>query len=124
MIAVGLLLKTTERDLTKQNAPPKVVDRIQQIVTMLDEAVGVNSTGSLAGLIVEPYLGAAGFIFPPKGYLPALVSWAKDHDILFALDEVQSSYGRTGKMWAMEHEDLKPDVVSIGKGIGNAEIPA
>ncbi len=87
-------------------------------MTQLEEIVRVNSTGSLAGIIVEPYLGAAGFIFPPKGYLPALEAWCREKTILFTLDEVQSSYGRTGKMWGMEWEGLTPDVIAIGKGIG------
>ncbi|NLF30452.1 MAG: aspartate aminotransferase family protein [Planctomycetes bacterium] len=91
---------------------------VDYCMTMLEEAVRANSTGSLAGLLVEPYLGAAGFIFPPDGYLPALEAWARQKGILFALDEVQSSYGRTGTMWAMEHENLTPDLVAIGKGIG------
>jgi len=85
----------------------------------LDDAVRANSTGSLAGLIVEPYQGAAGFIFPPTGFLPAVETWAREHDMVFTLDEVQSSYGRTGKFFAMEWEHLTPDLVSIGKGIGS-----
>jgi 4-aminobutyrate aminotransferase/(S)-3-amino-2-methylpropionate transaminase len=67
---------------------------------------------------VEPYQGAAGFIFPPKGWLKQIEKWAHRKNLLFTLDEVQSSYGRTGKMWALEHENLKPDIVTIGKGIG------
>jgi len=78
-----------------------------------------NSTGSLAGAIVEPYQGAAGFIFPPKGWLKRLEEWFRSKGLLYTLDEVQSSYGRTGKMWAMEHEGLTPDLVAIGKGIGS-----
>lgn len=85
----------------------------------LDQIVMANSTGSLAGAIVEPYLGSAGFIFPPKGWLRKLEQWIRKKNILFALDEVQSAYGRTGRMWAMEHEGLKPDIVTIGKGIGS-----
>jgi len=85
----------------------------------LDDAVRANSTGSLAGLIVEPYQGASGFIFPPKGWLPAVEGWARERDMVFTLDEVQSSYGRTGKFFAMEWENLTPDLVSIGKGIGS-----
>jgi 4-aminobutyrate aminotransferase-like enzyme len=92
---------------------------IDYCLSMLDETVRANSTGSLAGVIVEPYLGAAGFIFPPDGFLPAVEQWARDKGLLLTLDEVQSSYGRTGKMWAMEWENLTPDVVAIGKGIGN-----
>jgi 4-aminobutyrate aminotransferase/(S)-3-amino-2-methylpropionate transaminase len=88
-------------------------------MSLLEETVRANTTGSLAGLMIEPYLGAAGFIFPPDGYLKELENWARAKGILFALDEVQSSYGRTGKMWAMEWENLTPDVVAIGKGIGS-----
>ncbi len=84
----------------------------------LDSTVRANSTGCLAGVIVEPYQGAAGFIFPPKGWLKKLRMWAKAKGLLFTLDEVQASYGRTGKMWAMEHEGLEPDIVTIGKAIG------
>ena len=85
----------------------------------LELVVQANTTGSLAGVIVEPYLGAAGFIFPPEGWLKRLEQWTRSKGLLFVLDEVQSSCGRTGKMWAMEHEKIKPDIVTIGKGIGS-----
>ncbi len=84
-----------------------------------DQVILANSTGSIAGIIVEPYLGTAGFIFPPSGWLKRLEAWAKDRGFLFTLDEVQSSFGRTGTMWAMEWEDSKPDIVAVGKGIGS-----
>ncbi len=85
----------------------------------LDHLVSANTTGSLAGVIVEPYQGASGFIFPPQGWLKKLFEWAKGSGLLFTLDEVQSSYGRTGKMWAMEQEAIRPDIVVLGKGIGS-----
>ena len=89
----------------------------------IEDSVRANSTGSLAGLIVEPYLGAAGFVFPPKGWLPRLEAWLRSRGLLFTLDEVQSSFGRTGKFFAMEWEQLTPDLVCIGKGIGSG-VPA
>jgi 4-aminobutyrate aminotransferase/(S)-3-amino-2-methylpropionate transaminase len=85
----------------------------------LEQLLSANSTGSLAGVIVEPYQGAGGFLFPPKGWLKRLFEWTRGNGLLFTLDEVQSSYGRTGKMWAMEHEDIQPDIVVLGKGIGS-----
>lgn len=85
----------------------------------LDDLVAANSTGNLGGVVVEPYQGAAGFIFPPKGWLRRLERWTRARGLLFVLDEVQSSYGRTGRMWALEHERLTPDIVIIGKGIGS-----
>jgi 4-aminobutyrate aminotransferase len=102
-------------------AEPSTCDML--CLDYIEDAVRANSTGSLAGLIVEPYLGAAGFIFPPQGWLKRLEEWLRERGLLFTLDEVQSSYGRTGKFWAMEWEGLTPDLVSIGKGIGSG-VPA
>ena len=84
----------------------------------LDTVIQSNSVGSLAGVLVEPYQGAAGFIFPPEGWLTRLVEWAHARGMLITLDEVQASYGRTGKMWAQEHEQLDIDIMTIGKAIG------
>ena len=85
----------------------------------LDTVVHCLSTGALAGLIIEPYQGSAGFVFPPEGYLKRLESWARSQGLVFILDEVQASFGRTGRFFAMEWEDLKPDLVCVGKGIGS-----
>lgn len=85
----------------------------------LNDVVAANSTNSLAGVITEPYLGTAGFIFPPDGWMTALEKWIREKKILFALDEVQSSFGRGGKMFYMQWEDLTPDIVAVGKGIGS-----
>ncbi len=90
-----------------------------QCLEFMDNAVNAQSTGSLAGLIIEPYQGAAGFIFPPDGFLKSLEEWCRARGIVFILDEVQSSFGRTGKFLALEWENLRPNMVSIGKGIGS-----
>ncbi len=84
----------------------------------LDDVVRANSCGSLAGIMIEPYQGAAGFIFPPKGYLKRLEGWARDKGILFTVDEVQSSYGRMGSQWGHTQDGLEPDLMCVGKGIG------
>lgn len=88
-------------------------------LSFLDKIVEVESAGSLAGLMVEPYQGTSGFVFPPEGYLKKLEAWARRRQILFVLDEVQSSFGRTGTMWALEHEQLEPDILVLGKGLGS-----
>lgn len=85
----------------------------------MDTALNSQSTGDIAALIVEPYQGAGGFIFPPKGYLKKLEEWCHENDVIFILDEVQSSFGRTGKFFAAEWEDLKPNFLCIGKGLGS-----
>jgi len=85
----------------------------------LDRVVEASSTGDLAAVIIEPYQGGAGFIFPPEGYLKGLEEWARKHEVLFILDEVQSSFGRTGKMFAFEWDNLRPNLLCLGKGIGS-----
>ncbi|MGC9318547.1 MAG: aspartate aminotransferase family protein [Armatimonadota bacterium] len=85
----------------------------------LDTVVETQTTGDIAAVITEPYQGGAGFIFPPEGWLSELQRWCEEHDVLFILDEVQSSFGRTGRMFYAEHEDLRPNFMPLGKGIGS-----
>lgn len=92
--------------------------RFKMYFDYLETVIAANSTGSLAGVLVEPYQGAGGFIFPPAGWLKRLEEWAHGNKLLFTLDEVQSLYGRTGRMFAMEHDGLQPDIVTLGKAIG------
>jgi 4-aminobutyrate aminotransferase-like enzyme len=74
---------------------------------------------TFAAVITEPYLGGGGSYHPPAEYLQALQSFCRRHDILFILDEVQSNFGRTGEMFAFEKYGLEPDIVVLGKGLGN-----
>ncbi len=70
-------------------------------------------------LITEPYIGGGGSFHPPKAYLQTLQQFCRDNDIVFILDEVQSNFGRTGDMFAFETYGLEPDIVVLGKGLGN-----
>jgi 4-aminobutyrate aminotransferase-like enzyme len=70
-------------------------------------------------LITEPYLGGGGSYHPQKEYLQLLQSFCRKHDIIFILDEVQSNFGRTGSMYAYTEYGLEPDIVVLGKGMGN-----
>jgi 4-aminobutyrate aminotransferase-like enzyme len=70
-------------------------------------------------LITEPYLGGGGSYHPPNAYLQLLERFCRDNDIIFILDEVQSNFGRTGSMLAFETYGVEPDVVVLGKGLGN-----
>lgn len=88
-------------------------------VKALDRVVESSSSGDLGAVITEPYQGGAGFINPPIGWLKELEKWSKDRGLLLIVDEVQSSFGRTGKMFAVEWEDVKPQMICIGKGIGS-----
>jgi 4-aminobutyrate aminotransferase-like enzyme len=70
-------------------------------------------------LITEPYLGGGGSFHPPKEYLQLLQKFCNDHDIVFIFDEVQANFGRTGRMYAFEAYGVTPDLVALGKGLGN-----
>lgn len=87
--------------------------------TWMDRIVDTSSTGDLAAVILEPYQGGSGFIFPPDGWLTRVQEWCRERDALFIVDEVQASFGRTGKMYCIEHEGLSPDMLCLGKGIGS-----
>ena len=68
---------------------------------------------------MEPVLGEGGYIVPPDGWLQALRDLCDRHGILLIADEVQSGMGRTGKMWAIEHAGVEPDILLSGKGIAS-----
>jgi len=70
-------------------------------------------------LITEPYLGGGGSYHPPKAYLQLLQRFCRENDIVFILDEVQANFGRTGSLYAYEAYGLEPDLVVLGKGLGN-----
>ncbi|MGD9644951.1 MAG: aminotransferase class III-fold pyridoxal phosphate-dependent enzyme [Pirellulales bacterium] len=70
-------------------------------------------------LITEPYLGGGGSYHPQPEYLQLLERFCREHDILFILDEVQANFGRTGPLFAFTHYGLTPDIVVLGKGLGN-----
>jgi 4-aminobutyrate aminotransferase len=73
----------------------------------------------VAAVVVEPVLGEGGYIVPPDGWLAALRDLCDRHGIMLIADEVQSGMGRTGKMWAIEHAGVEPDIVISGKGIAS-----
>jgi 4-aminobutyrate aminotransferase len=73
----------------------------------------------VAAIFVEPIQGEGGYIVPPAGYLPALRELCDRHGILLVADEVQCGVGRTGKMFACEHEGVEPDILVTAKGLGS-----
>ena len=84
----------------------------------LEQKMKYESSQEIGAVIVEAYQGA-GIIVPPKGWLKALQDWAHSHGALFILDEIQSGMGRTGKMYCFEEEGLDPDMLLLGKALGN-----
>ncbi|WGD38397.1 4-aminobutyrate--2-oxoglutarate transaminase [Lysinibacter sp. HNR] len=83
-------------------------------IDQIEKQVGAEN---LAAIIIEPILGEGGFIVPADGFLNALVDWARDNNVVFIADEVQTGFARTGKMFASEHYGIVPDLITTAKGI-------
>jgi 4-aminobutyrate aminotransferase len=79
----------------------------------------VVSPSSVAAIVIEPILGEGGYLPAPGAFLRGLRSICDEHGILLIADEVQSGFGRSGRMWAFEHAGIVPDVVCVAKAIAN-----
>ncbi|PLX69083.1 MAG: 4-aminobutyrate--2-oxoglutarate transaminase [Denitrovibrio sp.] len=81
--------------------------------------VSESADDNIAAMIIEPVQGEGGFIVPPKEFLPGLREICDRHGILLIADEVQTGFGRTGKMFALDHYGVKPDLMTLAKGIAS-----
>jgi 4-aminobutyrate aminotransferase/(S)-3-amino-2-methylpropionate transaminase len=86
----------------------------KRAITMIEKQIGGDQ---VAAIIIEPIQGEGGFIVPAEGFLPALAEWAKEKGIVFIADEVQSGFCRTGEWFAVNHEGVIPDIMTLAKGI-------
>lgn len=87
------------------------------------EAIRRAITPNTAGVMIEPIQGENGVILPPKGYLKDVRAICSDANVLFIADEIQTGLGRTGKLFACDHEGVKPDVMIIGKALAGGFYP-
>jgi len=86
-------------------------------------AVQKAMDGDVVAILVEPIQGESGIIVPPEGYLRGLEKLCREHRALLMCDEIQSGLGRTGKLFAFEHEGVRPDVVIVGKALAGGYYP-
>jgi ornithine--oxo-acid transaminase len=86
-------------------------------------AVEAAITPNTAGIFMEPIQGEAGVKLPPAGFLQGLRKLADQHHCLLVLDEIQSGFGRTGKLFAFEHEGIRPDAITVGKALSGGFYP-
>lgn len=89
----------------------------------LSDVIENEGAETVAAFIGEPIQGGGGVIDPPPEYWPAIKKVCARHNILFIGDEVQSGFCRTGKMWALEHWDVVPDIMTMAKGIAGSVVP-
>ena len=87
-------------------------------VEFLKRKIEIETAGDVAAIVVEPIQGTAGNVVPPPGYLQVLRRLADELGALLICDEMITGFGRTGKMFAVEHEGVVPDVITVGKGFG------
>ncbi|MBN1922558.1 MAG: ornithine--oxo-acid transaminase [Anaerolineae bacterium] len=87
------------------------------------EALEAAITPNTAGFLMEPIQGEGGVIVPPDGYLRAVREICDRHNVLLLADEIQTGLGRTGKLFACEWEDVRPDIVLIGKALSGGMMP-
>ncbi|MGQ9587176.1 MAG: ornithine--oxo-acid transaminase [Thermoplasmata archaeon] len=88
-------------------------------IVAFEKAIGQDTIG----ILVEPIQGEAGINLPSPGYLRELRRICTERDILFMLDEIQTGFGRTGKMFCFQHEGVKPDILMVGKALGGGLYP-
>ena len=87
------------------------------------DAIEKAITPNTAAVLLEPIQGEAGVIIPPAGYLKKVAETCKKNNVLFIADEIQTGLARTGKLFASHHEDVRPDVVIIGKALAGGFYP-
>lgn len=89
-------------------------DALADVTHKIEKEIGAQN---VAAIIIEPIQGEGGFIVPPKGFLPGLSEYATAHGIVFIADEVQTGFARTGNYFAVEDENVVPDMIVTAKGI-------
>jgi 4-aminobutyrate aminotransferase/(S)-3-amino-2-methylpropionate transaminase len=99
-------------DMTPEQSSQFCIKELERM--LLDEI----APDQVAAMIIEPVQGEGGFIIAPPGFLSALKALCEKHDILFIADEIQTGFCRTGKMFAVEHEGVVPDLMIIAKSMG------
>jgi 4-aminobutyrate aminotransferase len=102
------------RNPFKSDDPEVVAERCAE---MVEWAIMYQTSGNVAAFLAEPVLGEGGIIVPPASYFRRVKEVLDRYGILFIVDEVQSGFGRTGKLFAIEHYGVEPDIMVLAKGI-------
>jgi adenosylmethionine-8-amino-7-oxononanoate aminotransferase len=98
-------------------------DLVQRRADELRDAIVKEGPDTVSAVILEPVISSGGFIFPPIGWLKAVRKICDELDVLMIADEVITGFGRTGRWFACEHDNVVPDLMSTAKGITSGYIP-
>lgn len=98
-------------------------DATKYYLTKLEEQIQYENPAQVAAIVMETITGSNGVIIPPEGYMPGVRALCDQYGIMMICDEVMTGWCRTGKMFAFEHFDIKPDMVSFAKGVTCGYVP-
>ncbi|TPX37424.1 ornithine aminotransferase [Synchytrium microbalum] len=129
---ISIISMSTDEDATNDFGP--FVPQIGCVCPVTGRAIRYDNLDDLeaalkahghhvAGFLVEPIQGEAGIIIPSDGYLSKAYALCKKYNVLFIADEIQSGLGRTGKLLAVDHDNVKPDVLILGKALSGGMYP-
>lgn len=96
---------------------------VEHCMSELEKLIAREGADTIAAFIGEPVLGTGGIVPPPEGYWPAIQSVLEKHDILLISDEVVTGFGRLGSMFGSDHYGMRPDIMTIAKGLTSAYAP-
>ena len=110
-------------DLYRNPAGPDPAAVVRAGVESFHAQVEALGSERVAAFIVEPIQGAGGILVPPPGWLPAMRNACREHGILFVADEVITGFGRTGRWFGCDHEDVQPHLMTLAKGLTSGYMP-
>lgn len=98
------------------------LDTAQDVLQRTEEIIQLEGPKTIAAIIVEPVVGTNGILIPPDGYMQGLRDLCDKHGILLIADEVMAGFGRTGEWFSIDHWKVKPDLISMAKGLTSAYV--
>jgi 4-aminobutyrate aminotransferase / (S)-3-amino-2-methylpropionate transaminase / 5-aminovalerate transaminase len=98
----------------REPAPISGAEAAARAIGLIEKQVGADQ---VACVVIEPIQGEGGFVVPAAGFLPAVAEWCRENGVVFVADEIQTGFGRTGAMFACQHEGVVPDLITTAKGI-------
>ncbi len=107
----------------RENLDQSEDEFVQYCADKLEEMIQSEGPDTIAAFIGEPYLGTGGLVPPPKGYWEKIQAILDKHDILLIADEVVTGFGRLGSMFGSDHYGMKPDLITVAKGLTSAYAP-